>query len=165
MLNFRHRFQMLDEKSSAFQLLQAIGTLFNSQVIKPFGLNFAASATTGRTSTSGAGYAIINGSMVKVAASTALPALTGVNLTTGQAVGIVYLVDTAGTITALAGPVVTGISNVKFPQQNRTDQICIGYLIIEAGATFTGGTTALDAASITSTFADSYDGLPAVSAI
>lgn len=163
MINIKQRLEGVFDHATAYQLLLALFSLHNSQVLSAFGLNFAATAAVGRTSATAAGWALVNGVTVKVAAATALPALTGVNLVSGQRVVVSYFVDNAGTITQAVGDLQTSNANLRFPAPMAPTVVCIGYLIIEAAATFTGGTTALDAASITSTFISNVGGTPAVS--
>jgi len=151
-----------DDKATANAITKAIQWIFKNQVLASFGLNFGAGLTVGRTNTAAASWAVVNGIPVKVAASSALPALTGLNLVSGQRAVVSYFVDTSGVITASQGNVATSNSSLIFPAPPNPDTVCIGYLIVEAAATFTGGTTALDAANITSTFISQIDGLPVI---
>jgi hypothetical protein len=92
-------------------------------------------------------YAVANGILVKIAAATDMPALTGLTITQAKFNVICFLVDAAGTVTAAMGSEGTAIANVKFPQLPEKKAL-IGFLLItNAGGTFTGGTTALDTAT------------------
>lgn len=161
MQNIKQRLQQVDDHAARFNLLQAFYSLHNSQVLSSFGLTATASAALGRTGAT-VGWAMVNGVAVKVAASTNLPAITTASsMTTGQKTVIGYYVNAAGTITAVAGDVVAAAQALRFPNNPTTDVVCIGYIIIEAAATFTGGTTALDAANITTSFISLTGGISA----
>lgn len=97
--------------------------------------------------------AIVNGTKVVVAAAD-LPALTtAASLASGEKNVVVFVTDNAGTVTNLYGTKSTTDAGVIWPVVP-LDKTVIGFVYITAAATFTGGTTALDAANITSVFAD-----------
>jgi hypothetical protein len=77
-------------------------------------------------------YASVTGILVKIAAGTAMPALTGIVITAAFFNVVCFFVDSAGNLTAAAGTQAATLGGVLF-------------LIITNAATFTGGTTALDA--------------------
>lgn len=82
-------------------------------------------------------------------------------LTLTQTVLTVYL-DTSGTVTIGAGTVVASTATYNDTYIDRTQVVLgkaiIGYIWIVNGAatTFTGGTTALDAASVTTVYLDTW---------
>lgn len=90
-------------------------------------------------------WAIVQGKLVKIAASTAMPALVGTITATNFNV-FCFFVDVAGTVTVLAGQQAALVGNVVFPQFPQ-GKCLIGYLIVTYASTFTGGTTPLDTAT------------------
>lgn len=165
MQNIKQRLQQVDDHAARFNLMQAFYSLHNSQVLSSFGLTATAATALGKTGATAA-WALVNGVAVKVAASTNLPAITTASsMVSGQKTAIGYYVNAAGTITAVAGEVVAAANALKLPNNPTTDVVCIGYIIIEAAATFTGGTTNLDAANITTSFISLTGGIPAATTL
>lgn len=91
-------------------------------------------------------YASVKGSLVTIAASTDMPALTGVNISAGDFNVVCFYVDSAGTVTALAGTQAATLGGVLFPTPP-AGQALVGFLIITYASAFVGGTTALDTAT------------------
>jgi hypothetical protein len=91
-------------------------------------------------------YASVQGVLVKVAAGTAMPALTGIVITAANFNVVCFFVDIAGVLTAAAGTQAATLGGVVFPQPP-DGKALVGFLIITNASTFTGGTTALDAAT------------------
>ena len=91
-------------------------------------------------------YASVKGSLVKIAAGTAMPALTGIVITAGNFNVVCFYVDGAGTVTAAAGTQAATLGGVVFPMPP-AGQALVGFLIITYASTFTGGTTPLDTAT------------------
>lgn len=89
-------------------------------------------------------YAVVGGILVKVAASTALPALTGISAPAAGFNVACYFVDSAGTLSVLGGTPAAALGGVGWPQFP-VKKALIGFLIITNAGGFTGGTTALDA--------------------
>jgi hypothetical protein len=89
-------------------------------------------------------YASVTGILVKIAAGTAMPALTGIVITAAFFNVVCFFVDSAGNLTAAAGTQAATLGGVLFPQPP-DGKALVGFLIITNAATFTGGTTALDA--------------------
>jgi hypothetical protein len=97
--------------------------------------------------------AFVDGTKIRIAAQD-MPALTtAASLASGEKNVVVFVVNSAGTISALTGTKSTTANGVLWPVV-AANQTVIGGVYIEAAATFTGGTTALDAASITFDFFD-----------
>jgi hypothetical protein len=95
--------------------------------------------------------AIVNGVLVQKAASD-MPALTGLNIANGSFGAVVFAVDVGGNLTAYFTN--TGaLANLVMPPIP-TNVAVIGQLVIQngTGSAFTGGTTALDTASLTVTY-------------
>jgi hypothetical protein len=91
-------------------------------------------------------YASVTGILVKIAASTDMPALTGINISAGSFNVVCFFVDSAGTVTAAAGTQGATVGAVVFPQFPKGKAL-VGFLIITYASAFTGGTTALDTAT------------------
>jgi hypothetical protein len=89
-------------------------------------------------------YACVQGVLVKIAAGTALPALTGISAPAGGFNVAMFFVDTAGVLTVAGGTPAATLGGVVFPQPP-DQKALIGFLIITGAGVFTGGTTALDA--------------------
>lgn len=90
--------------------------------------------------------AVAGGALRRVAASTAMTALSG---TTAINTFNVYcfFIDPAGTLTTVMGTSATTLANVKFPDPVQKTAM-IGFITVNpTSAPFIGGTTALDAAS------------------
>jgi hypothetical protein len=105
----------------------------------------AGGATTAKTGGSDC-YAVVNGVLVKVAASTTLPALTGINMTAAYFNVACFFVDSAGNLTVLGGTQGATLAGVVFPQFT-TQKALLGFLLITYSGAFTGGTTPLDTAT------------------
>lgn len=105
----------------------------------------AGGATTAKTGSADV-YLIANGVLVKVAASTTLPALTGINASAGYFVIAAFFVDSAGTVTVAGGVQGATLGAAQFPQFP-TGKALLGFLIITYASAFTGGTTPLDTAT------------------
>jgi len=91
-------------------------------------------------------YAIVQGVLVKVAAGTAMPALTGITAPAGGFNVACFYVDSAGVVTAAGGTPAATLTGVLFPQPPQGKAL-IGFLIITNAGAFVGGTTALDTAT------------------
>jgi hypothetical protein len=91
-------------------------------------------------------YACVQGVLVKIAAGTALPALTGVNAAAGGFNVACFFVDSGGTVTVAGGTGGATLGAVVFPEPP-AGKALIGFLIITYASAFTGGTTALDTAT------------------
>lgn len=91
-------------------------------------------------------YASAGGVLVKIAAATTMPALTGINLTAGFFTVAAFYVDAAATVTVLGGTQAATLAGVRFAQPP-SQKALIGFLIITYASAFTGGTTPLDTAT------------------
>lgn len=96
-------------------------------------------------------YASVTGSLVKVAAGTAMPALTGINFAAGNFQVACFFVDSAGNLTAAGGTQGATLGAVVFPNfaPGLNGKALIGFLIMTNAGAFTGGTTALDGSTTT----------------
>jgi hypothetical protein len=119
---------------------------YSSQSLTSAGLVISAGgATTAKVGATDF-YCVATGVLVKVAASTALPALTGINILAGNFNVVCFFVNSAGTVVALGGTQAATLGGVIFPQ-SPDGQALMGFLIITYASAFTGGTTPLDTAT------------------
>lgn len=88
-------------------------------------------------------YLVVRGILVKIAAGTAMPALTGINAPAGGFNVAMFFVDSAGVVTVAGGAAGATLGAVQWPQFP-VGKALIGFLIITNAGAFTGGTTALD---------------------
>jgi hypothetical protein len=93
-------------------------------------------------------YAVVQGVLVKIAASTDMPALVGTVAADAFNVYCFY-VDKAGTTTSAMGTAGASLAAVKFPPLPEGKAL-IGFIIINPTGTgdFVGGTTDLDDATV-----------------
>lgn len=126
-------------------MLTAIADRLSSQALGSAGLaivgagNAAAMAAT-------AFSAVAGGALRRVAASTAMTALSGVTAINTFNV-YCFFIDSAGTLTTVMGTSATTLANVKFPDPVQ-GRAMIGFITVNPTAgPFTGGTTLLDAAN------------------
>lgn len=162
---FRERLTQLAVARDGENILAAMAYVANHQPLSAFGVTNAASATVFRTGTS-ASLAVAAGMPVKVAASTNFPALTGLSVANNSKVIIAFMVDNAGNLTQAWGDQSTAVAGVKWPDIPKGVAV-VGYCLLEnaSGSAFTGGTTALDAAGITLTYANGSGPLAPISLI
>lgn len=97
-------------------------------------------------------YYWLNGVLYTKAAAD-MAALTGINIANGSKNVVAFCIDSAGTLTAVAGTAATTLAGIV-PPTIPNNVAVIGWILIDngTGSTFTGGTTALDAASLTVTY-------------
>lgn len=91
-------------------------------------------------------YAVANGTLVKIAASTDMPALTGINMTAAYFNVVCFFVDQAGNVTVSGGQEGASLGAVRFPPLPKQKAL-IGFLLITYASAFVGGTTPLDTAT------------------
>ena len=91
-------------------------------------------------------YAVANGRPVKIAASTDMPALTGMSIAANTFNWVAFFVDSAGTVTAALGTQGATLGASRFPAMPQQKAL-IGALLITHSSTFTGNTTPLDTAT------------------
>ena len=128
-------------------LTRAFNDLYSRQCLTSAGL--AVGTTTTKFKLGNATYAVVGGTTVLVASADG-PALTGYNLTSGQAGGFVVTVDSAGTIYALGITAAASIGGIVYPAVP-VGQAVVGLALINTtnAATFTGGTTLMNASNVT----------------
>lgn len=134
-----------DQRAVDF-ITSPIGDRMSSQPLNSAGVAISSGgATTAKTGATDF-YAVANGVLVKIAASTTLPVLTGINITATKFNVVCFFVDSGGTVTAAGGTQGAALGNVVFPQFPKNKAL-VGFLIITYSGTFTGGTTPLDTAT------------------
>lgn len=102
-------------------------------------------STTAKIATSDY-YGVANGTLVKIANATNMPALTGINISAGFFNVACFYVDKAGVVTVAGGTQGATLGAVVFPQPPQGKAL-VGFLIITYASAFTGGTTPLDTAT------------------
>lgn len=119
---------------------------YSSQPLTSAGLVIKAGGGTLTKTGASDFYASVQGTLVKIAAATDMPALTGLVITATKFNVACFFVDSAGVVTLASGTEGAAVGNVVFPQFPAGKSL-VGFLIITHSATFTGGTTALDTAT------------------
>ena len=95
----------------------------------------------------------VAGTLIRIAAAD-LPAITtAASLASGEKNVVLEVTDSAGTVSNLYGTKSTTYAGIVFPKVS-AGSVLLGGFVITAAATFTGGTTALDAANITTEYFD-----------
>lgn len=136
-------------KKDAYNIRRAFESAIDrlsSQPLTSAGLVIHGAASTLAKTGAAAFYACVAGVLVKIAASTDMPALTGCNAAAGAFNVACFYVDNAGTVTMLSGSQGATLGAVVFPAPPKNKAL-IGFLIITYASAFTGGTTALDTAT------------------
>lgn len=126
--------------------MEPIGDRMSSQPLSSAGLVIKAGGSTLAKIGASDFYAVANGKLVKIAASTDMPALTGITIAANTFNVVCFFVDAAGVVTAAQGTQGSTLGNVVFPQFTKNKAL-VGFLIITYNSTFTGGTTPLDTAT------------------
>ena len=126
------------------RILSPIGDRYSSQPLASAGLVIngagAAFAKIGATDF----WATAGGILVKLAAGTAMPALTGIVIPAAAFNVACFFVDGAGVITVAGGSPGATAGAVGWPQFPLKKAL-VGFVLITNAGVFTGGTTALDA--------------------
>jgi hypothetical protein len=134
------------DQSAVLNAVAPLTDRFSSCALNSAGLVIKTGASTLAKTGSSDFYAVVDGSFVKITASTDMPALTGIDIGAGKYNVVCFFVDKAGTVTAVAGTegaTLGAIVPPAFPAQ----QALVGMLIITYASAFTGGTTPLDTAT------------------
>jgi hypothetical protein len=139
----------ISSRSDAYSLRQVLLPLvdrYSSQPITSAGLVINAGGALIAKIGAADFYALVQGILVKIAAGTAMPALTGINAPAGGFNVAAFFVDSAGVVTAAGGTPAATLGAVRMPPFP-PGKALVGYLIITNAGAFTGGTTALDTAT------------------
>ena len=131
-------------------MARVLASLFSAQAISSSGWNVGAGLLVPRTG-SAATIVEVNGITVRLAANTSAPALTGFNLTNGQHGAVMTTCDASGTLRNYFTNAAANAASISYPPIPG-DQAVIGIVYFAPTVTFTGGTTALDAANVNALF-------------
>ena len=128
------------------RIVDPIGDRMSTQPLTSAGL-LVSGTGSGVTAKIGSAdfYASVKGILVKIAASTDMPALVG-TITAAKYNVFCFFVDAAGTVTSAMGTEGAAIGNVVFPPFPENKAL-VGFLIVTYASTFTGGTTPLATAT------------------
>lgn len=118
----------------------------SSQPLTTAGLLIKAGGGTLAKTGAAAFYATAQGVPVTIAASTDMPALTGLVITATFFNVACFFVDSASVVTVAFGTQGATLGALKWPQFP-TGKSLVGVLLITHSSTFTGGTTPLDTAT------------------
>jgi hypothetical protein len=128
------------------RILNALADRYSSQPLTSAGLVISGAGLLVAKTGAADFYATAGGVLVKVAAGTVLPALTGINAPAGGFNVACFFVDSAGVVTVAGGNPAATLGGVGWPQFP-VKKALIGVLVITNAGAFTGGTTALDTAT------------------
>lgn len=144
-------------------LLRCINYLTSNQVLSASGWNVGAGLLVART---GATVTVVvaNGRTVRLAVNSSAPALTGLVLTTGQHAAVVTTCDASGTLRNYFSSIELTAADIKYPLIPE-NEVVIGIVHFAPTTTFTGGTTALDAANINAAFSSPVGPFPPTNTI
>ena len=134
------------EREALRRVLKGIVSRLNTCPTSTAGLVIKTGGSTLAKTGSAVYQAVVGGKSVAIAASTDMPALTGISITANKFNVVCFFVDDTGTTSAVAGTEAATEAAVKFPDFPENKAL-IGYLVITHSSTFTGGTTALDTAT------------------
>lgn len=134
------------DRTALRRILRSLVDRYSSQPLTSAGLVIHGSASTLAKTGSADFYASVQGILVKIAAATDMPALTGINIGAGAFGVACFFVDNAGVVTAAGGTPGATLGAVVFPTPP-DGKALVGFLIITYASAFTGGTTALDTAT------------------
>jgi hypothetical protein len=133
-------------KSRQRRMLLALADRLSTQATSTAGLVIktggSALAKTGSVAFAG----VVNGKPVAIAASTDMPALTGIDITAAYYRIVCFFIDQTSTVTAVGGGEAATLAAAKFPAFPQGKAL-VGYLVITYASAFTGGTTPLDTAT------------------
>jgi hypothetical protein len=133
-------------RSALSALLSHIATRLNTCATATAGLVIKAGGGT-LAKIGGTAYrGTVNGRQVTIAASTDMPALTGLTIAANTFNVACFFIDAAGTVSVVWGTQGATAAAVVFPDFP-IDKALVGFLLITHSSTFTGGTTALDTAT------------------
>lgn len=134
------------EREALRRVLKGIVSRLNTCATSTAGLVIKTGGSALAKTGSAVYQAVVGGKSVAIAASTDMPALTGISITANKFNVVCFFVDDTGTTSAVAGTEAATEAAVKFPDFPENKAL-IGYLVITHSSTFTGGTTALDTAT------------------
>ena len=150
--NLSQRLLAITDKSLAYNLRLLLEPLFSrtrSCMLSTAGLVIKVGGSTLAKTGAITAHYIADGVKGRILSSTDMPALTGLNITSGKWNVIVFTVDKAGTVRAQIGKRdATTEAGIQWPELDQRRAI-VGMIVINAATgAFTGGTTPLDDATL-----------------
>lgn len=134
-----------------FALLEILGSMadrFSSCATSSAGLAIKAGGSTLAKTGSAVTNLNANGIPVAIAASTDMPALTGIDITAAYFRIVCFFIDSASAVTVAAGAEGATLAACTWPPFP-AGKALVGFLTITHSGAFTGGTTPLDTATTT----------------
>jgi len=131
-----------NDRKALQDTLAPIVAQVNTQALNSAGLVISSTTTKAKIGASDF-YATVRGRLLKIAAATDMPALSG-TVTNAKFNVFVFYVNASGTVSSAMGAEAGTLGGVVFPDLP-TDQALIGFVIINPTGTgnFVGGTTPL----------------------
>jgi hypothetical protein len=136
------------DREAIIQALSQSTSTASALSLKPAGLVIKAGASPLAKIGAADYYAAVNGTLVRIPASTDMPALTGINVGAGRSRYVSFYVNAAGVVVPVAGAEGATSAGIGFPA-GPAGTALVGSILINASGAFTGGTTALDATTST----------------
>lgn len=138
----------VSDRNALAKILNPIADRESSGPLSTAGLVIKAGGSALAKTGASAFYAIAQGKLVKIAASTDMPALVG-TVTNAKFNVFCFFVTSGGTVTSAMGTEGATLAAVKFPPIP-VGAAQVGFIIINPTGTgnFVGGTTALDDATV-----------------
>ena len=148
-INYLARISDGGEQVALSAIFQNTTSRHSTQAVSSAGLVIKAGASTLAKTGAAATVLTVNGRIVRIAAATDQPALTGLTVPNAAFNVAVFFVDGAGVGSVAFGVAAASIGGVTFPDFPLAKTL-VGFLIINPTGTgsFVGGTTALDDATV-----------------
>lgn len=149
MTQYMEGFKNIPNRMALRPILYHLIDRYSTQPLNSAGLVIKAGGSTLAKTGATDFYASVKGTLVKIAAATDMPALTGLVITAANFNVACFFVDSAGVVTVAFGTQGATLGAVVFPPfaPGLNNKALVGFLIITNASTFTGGTTALDTAT------------------
>lgn len=126
-------------------VIDPLGERYSSQSLNSAGLTIHGGGSTLVKSGASDYYAVAKGVLVKIAASTDMPALVG-SITAAKFNVFCFFIDSAAVVTVAMGTEGAAIGNIVFPQFPDSKAL-VGWILVTYASAFVGGTTPLDTAT------------------
>ena len=136
-----------NDRKALQDIFQYVGDTVSTLALSTAGLVISATTTKAKTGAADF-YAMVRGRLLKIAAGTDMPVLSG-TVTNAKFNVFVFYVNGAGTVSSAMGTEAGALGGVLFPDLP-LDQALIGFVIINPTGTgnFVGGTTPLGDATV-----------------
>lgn len=148
-INYLQRVSDGGDRKALADVFQNVSSRSSNQTVTTAGLVIKAGASALAKTGAADCHSVVSGRLVRTAASTDMPALTGLTVANATFNVAVFFVDAAGAFSVAFGTPATLIGGVTFPDFPLAKAM-LGFLIINPTGTgsFVGGTTALDDATV-----------------